>query len=78
VEPWLYRSSNSAKRLRVNQAEVAKIERRADMLLSTLNAVLRATGADLKIVAHFPGHDVEIRNFRKLAGKPNGAGESHA
>ena len=60
-----------AKKLRVNQPEVAKIERRADMLLSTLGAVLRAMGADLKIVAHFPGHDVEIRNFRKLAGKPD-------
>jgi len=60
-----------ARKLRVNQPEVAKIERRADMLLSTLGAVLRAMGADLKIVAHFPGHDVEIRNFRKLAGKPD-------
>jgi DNA-binding transcriptional regulator YiaG len=67
-----------AKKLRVNQSEVAKIERRADLLLSTLGAVLRAMGADLKIVAHFPGHEVEIRNFRKLAGKPNDAGESHA
>jgi hypothetical protein len=35
-------------------------------------------GADLKIVAQFPGHDVEIRNFRKLAGKPDVANESHA
>jgi hypothetical protein len=48
------------------------------MLLSTLGAVVRARGADLKIVAHFPGHDVEIRNFRKLAGKPDDARESHA
>ena len=63
----------------MNQPEVAKIERRADMLLSTLAGVLRAMGADLKIVAHFPGHDVEIRNFRKLAGRPDDdAGESHA
>src|SRR6516164_4257507 len=66
-----------AKKLRVNQPEVAKIERRADMLLSTLGAMLRTMGADLKIVAHFPGHDVEIRNFRKLAGKQDVANESH-
>jgi hypothetical protein len=64
-----------AKKLRVNQPEIAKIERHADMLLSTLGAVLRAMGADLKIVARFPGHDVEIRNFRKLAGKPDNARE---
>ena len=67
-----------AKKLRVNQPEVAKIERGADMLLSTLGAMLRAMGADLKIVAHVPAHDVEIRNFRKLAGKPNVANESPA
>jgi transcriptional regulator with XRE-family HTH domain len=62
-----------AKKLRVNQPEIAKIERRADMLLSTLSAVLRAMGADLKIVASFPDHDVHIRNFGKLARKPCGA-----
>jgi transcriptional regulator with XRE-family HTH domain len=65
-----------ARKLRVNQPEVAKIERRADMLLSTLSAVLRAMGADLKIVASFPGHDVPIRNFSKLARKPQAAGHS--
>jgi transcriptional regulator with XRE-family HTH domain len=65
-----------ARKLRVNQPEVAKIERRADMLLSTLSAVLRAMGADLKIVASFPGHDVPIRNFGKLARKQEAAGHS--
>ncbi len=59
-----------AKKLRVNQPEVAKIEKRADMLLSTLGGVLRAMGADLKIVASFPHHDIQIRSFGKLA---NGA-----
>ncbi len=55
-----------AKKLRVNQPGIAKIERRADMLLSTLSAVLWAMGADLKIVASFPGHDVQIHNFGAL------------
>ena len=55
-----------AKRLRVNQPEVAKIEKRADMLLSTLGAVLRAMGADLKIVASFPEHDVQIRSLAQI------------
>ena len=62
----------------MNQPEIAKIARRADMLLSTLGSVLRAMGADLKIVAQFPGHDVEIGNFRKLAGNPDDASESRA
>jgi transcriptional regulator with XRE-family HTH domain len=55
-----------AKKLRVHQPEVAKIEKRADMLLSTLGAVLRAMGADLKIVASFPDHDVQIRSLTKM------------
>jgi transcriptional regulator with XRE-family HTH domain len=59
-----------AKKMRVNQPEIAKIEKRADMLLSTLGAVLRAMGADLKIVASFPNHDIQIRSLGKLA---NGA-----
>jgi transcriptional regulator with XRE-family HTH domain len=52
-----------AKKLRVNQPEVAKIEKRADMLLSTLSGVLRAMGAELKIVASFPDHDIQIRSL---------------
>jgi transcriptional regulator with XRE-family HTH domain len=64
-----------AKKLRVNQPEVAKIEKRADMLLSTLAGVLRAMGAELKIVASFPDHEIPIRSLGKLAnGARNGRG----
>jgi transcriptional regulator with XRE-family HTH domain len=64
-----------AKKMRVNQPEVAKIEKRTDMLLSTLAGVLRAMGAELKIVASFPDHDIHIQSLGKLAngnGKRNG------
>lgn len=64
-----------AKKLRVNQPEVAKIEKRADMLLSTLGAVLHAMGAELKVVASFPDHDVEIRRLAKLTRKPHATAE---
>ena len=67
-----------AKRLRVNQPEVAKIEKRADMLLSTLGAVLRAMGADLKIVASFPEHDVQIRSLGQIARNREAQNESRA
>jgi predicted transcriptional regulator len=60
-----------AKKLHVNQPEVAKIEKRADMLLSTLTAVLRAMGADLKLVASFPpDHEIQLRNLGTLAKSP--------
>ena len=52
-----------AAKMRVNQPEVAKIEKRADMLLSTLAKALRAMGAELKIIASFPDHDVQIRSL---------------
>jgi predicted transcriptional regulator len=55
-----------AGKLGVNQPEIAKIEKRTDMLLSTLGAVLRAMGADLKLVASFPDHEVQIRNLAAL------------
>jgi transcriptional regulator with XRE-family HTH domain len=61
-----------AKKMRINQPEVAKIEKRADMLLSTIGAVLHAMGAELKIVASFPDHDIHIESLGKLAkGKRN-------
>jgi transcriptional regulator with XRE-family HTH domain len=52
-----------ALKMRVNQPEVAKIEKRADMLLSTLAGVFRAMGAELKIIASFPEHDIQIRSL---------------
>jgi DNA-binding transcriptional regulator YiaG len=70
-----------AKKLRVNQPEIAKIEKRADMLLSTLGAILRAMGADLKIVASFPDHEIQIRTLagrRKRTFVGNGAGHGSA
>jgi transcriptional regulator with XRE-family HTH domain len=58
-----------AKKLHVKQPEVAKIEKRADMLVSTLAGVLRAMGAELKLVASFPDHDIQIHSLGKLNGK---------
>lgn len=60
-----------AKILGVNQAAVSKLERRADMYVSTLQDFVRAMGGELKITARFPEGTVEIRQFesvRKSAG----------
>ena len=43
-----------ARALDVKQANISKIERREDMLLSTLAAYVQAMGGDLEIVARFP------------------------
>lgn len=56
-----------AKQLHVGQAAVSKLERRADMYLSTLRKYIEATGGTLEIVARFPNKVVKIIQFEKLA-----------
>ena len=63
-----------AKILGVRQAAVSKMERRADMYVSTLQSMVRAMGGKLQIVAIFPEGRVEIDQFRKL-GAATEAGE---
>jgi len=55
-----------AATLKVRQASISKLERRADMYISTLQAIVRAMGGELKIQAVFPQGRVEINQFRKL------------
>jgi len=49
-----------ARRLRVKQASISKLERRADMYISTLRDFVRAMGGELEITARFPEGDVRI------------------
>ena len=52
-----------AKLLRIKQASVSKLERRADMYISTLRDFVRAMGGDLEITARFPEGEVRINQF---------------
>jgi transcriptional regulator with XRE-family HTH domain len=55
-----------AQILRVSQGAVSKVERRADMYISTLRSYIRAIGGDLQIRAVFPEGDVLIDQFEGL------------
>jgi transcriptional regulator with XRE-family HTH domain len=55
-----------AKILRVNQAAVSKLERRADMYVSTLQDFVKAMGGELTITAKFPEGTVEITQFEDV------------
>ncbi len=56
-----------AEELGVNQAAVSKIERRADMYVSTLRSYIEAMGGSLDIIARFPGSSpVHISQFKAL------------
>ena len=43
-----------AKKLKVGQDTVSRVEKRTDMLLSTLSGYVEAMGGELNLVAEFP------------------------
>jgi len=49
-----------AVRLGVTQPEVSKLERRADVRLSTIRAYLAALGGQLRLVARFGGDELDL------------------
>jgi predicted transcriptional regulator len=58
-----------AQTLQIGQGSVAKIEKRADMYVSTLRRFIEAMGGQLEIVARFSDHSVKIKNFADLSQK---------
>ena len=55
-----------AKCLHTRQSNISRIEKRADMYISTLRNVIKAMGGDLEIVARFPDGNVRINQFEEL------------
>ena len=56
-----------AKTLGVSQPSVAKIERQADMYLSTLRSYVEATGGKLALVVHLKdGQSVELSSLTDM------------
>ncbi len=43
-----------ARLLEMDQSEVSRLERRSDMLLSTLRSFIQAAGGELQLIATFP------------------------
>jgi transcriptional regulator with XRE-family HTH domain len=55
-----------AEKLNVNQAWVSKLERQADMYVSTLRSYIKAMGGELEIIARFNDGIVRLMNFEVL------------
>ncbi|MBF0550287.1 MAG: XRE family transcriptional regulator [Deltaproteobacteria bacterium] len=55
-----------AKLLHIKQPNVAKLEKRTDIYISTLRATIEAMGGTLDIVARFPDGTVKITNFSSI------------
>ena len=51
-----------------DQSVISRIEKRADMYVSTLAEFIRAMGRELEIRAVFPEGSVRIRRFGDIAG----------
>lgn len=56
-----------ASLLGIKQSAISKLERRADMYVSTLRDFIKAMGGDLEIRAVFPDGTVRITQFQALA-----------
>lgn len=65
-----------AETLGVGQAEVSKVEKRADILVSTLRRFINAMGGELEIRAVFPDRVVAIRDFAGLRNAEDAAPRS--
>ena len=55
-----------ADKLDVLQPSIAKMERRADIRISSLRRLIEAMGGSLEIRAHFPHGDVTIANYTEV------------
>ena len=59
-----------ARELGVGQVAVAQLEKRSDLLLSTLQRYVRATGAELSLVVHTKqGAEIVLGNLGELGGR---------
>ncbi|MFZ3340047.1 MAG: XRE family transcriptional regulator [Terriglobales bacterium] len=61
-----------AELLGIPQGGVSRLERRADMYVSTLRNYIRAMGGELRITAVFPNGAIEISQFQDVEGQENG------
>ena len=52
--------------LQVPQSAVSKMERRADMYVSTLRSYIKAMGGNLEIKAVFPDAEISIDQFQEI------------
>lgn len=60
-EARTFTQSTLAELLDIDQSEVSRLERRSDMMLSTLKRFVQATGGEMHIVVSYPdGGPVEL------------------
>ena len=63
-----FTQASLAEALGIDQAGVCKLEKRSDMMLSTLRSYVEAMGGELHLTATFPDGAAEIVSFKDVAG----------
>ena len=53
-----------AETVGVKQPSLSKLESQDDMQISTLGRLIKALGGQLELIAHMPGGDIRISQFR--------------
>lgn len=67
-----------AKRLGITQDSVSRLEKRSDLLISTLRKTVKALGGDLRIIAEFPDRaSIVLTEFSGELG-PRKSARNHA
>ena len=67
----LFTQEQIAEELCMNQGNLSKLEKRTDLMLSTLRRYIEAMGGSLKLIAEFPERPpVEVSGFSSFA-NPN-------
>lgn len=61
---------NLATKLNMNQESISRLERRSDLLLSTLVSYIKAMGGELDLTARFPNRPpVKLNGFEDIEGE---------
>jgi len=54
-----------AVKLKIKQPSMSKIESQDDMRIGTLIRIIEALGGELELIAHLPGGDLSLSQFRR-------------
>jgi len=56
--------------LNIKQPTLSKIESQEDMQIGTLSRIIEALGGELELIAHLPGGNVRLSQFRQKDQSP--------
>lgn len=57
----------TAAALGIKQPTLSRLESQDDMHISTLRRLIEALGGELEIIAHLPGGDIRLTQFKDVA-----------